>query len=93
MSDDTEDTDDLEHIEKIGGEVVGAFGADTVVVTLSNGGKITGSIVGFTMRKKTGKKGAKAKPPSYTGNVSVQTDPGVLDIDCLTIASVSAGTG
>ena len=85
MSEDTDDADDVRLIAKIGNEVAKALGASSVNVKLLNGGKIAGSIAGFSIRKRGGKKGEA----SWSGNVRIQTDPGVLEIDCLTIESIA----
>jgi len=66
---------------------VSAFSANKVVVKLLNGGKIEGSIVGFNLKKIAAK---GKKPAGCRANVSIQTDPGVLEIDCLTVASVTS---
>jgi hypothetical protein len=85
MSENTDETDDVLRIANIGIEVANALGASTVNVKLLNGGKIAGSIAGFSIRKRGGKKGEA----SWSGNVRVLTDPGVLEIDCLTIESIA----
>jgi hypothetical protein len=86
MSDDDEEGG-FEQIEKIGNEVVGALSADKVVVKLLNGGKIEGTIAGFSVKKRPAK---GKKPASCHASVSIQTDPGVLEIDCATIESVES---
>jgi hypothetical protein len=88
MSDDEENDGGFEHAEKIGNEIVSAFSADKVAVKLLNGGKIEGSIVGFSIKKRPAK---GKKPASCHASVSIQTAPGVLEIDCHTVASVDAG--
>ena len=86
MSDDDEEAG-FEHIEKIGEEVVAALGADKVVVKLLNGSKIEGSISGFSVKKRPAK---GKKPASCHASLSIQTEPGVLEIDCATIESVAS---
>jgi len=44
-------------------------------------------MVGFTIRKKQAK--GEDTPASWAGNVRVQTAPGVLDVHCLTIDSLT----
>jgi len=88
MSDDDEDGDDFEQIAKIGNEVMDVLTADGILVSLRGGDKITGSLVGFSIKRKPAKK--EGKEPSCSGSISVQTKQGVLQIDCDTVESVAA---
>jgi hypothetical protein len=88
MSEDEDDdsgSGDVEHISRVMGELAQAIVAEVVVVKLQNGREIVGPIDGFSVRKKTSKKG----DVNWSGNIRIQTDPGVLQIDCLTIDSLS----
>jgi hypothetical protein len=86
MSDKGEDAGEFERIAKIGNDVGSVLGADTVRVKLLNGGEIVGGLVGFAIRKKEGRRGGES---TWSGNVRLQTDPGELQIDCLTIESIT----
>jgi hypothetical protein len=88
-----DDADAFEQIAKIGNEMMSALAADTVVVNLKDGKKITGAITGFKVSKKPATKGKKAKPASGRGSVSIQIEPGTLEIDCLTIESIAPVPG
>jgi hypothetical protein len=62
--------------------------AEGVVVKLRDGDKITGSLVGFSVKKKPAKK--EGKESTCFASISVQTKQGVLQIDCETVDSVEA---
>jgi hypothetical protein len=83
--DDNADSGDVQHISRVLGELAKAIVAETVVVKLQNGREIVGPIEGISIRKKTSKKG----DVNWSGNIRIQTDPGVLEIDCLTIDLLS----
>jgi hypothetical protein len=77
--------DDGTDLAELGSQILKVLDEEAVIVTLSNGKVVEGSAVSFILRKKT-KKGAA----SWNGNFSVETDSGVLEMDCTTIASVKA---
>lgn len=77
--------DDGTDLAELGLQVLDILDDETILVTLHNGKVVEGSPASFSMRKKT-KKGTS----SWKGNLSVETDSGVLDMDCATIASVKA---
>jgi len=81
---------DSGRIAKIGNEIGEALGAEEVTVKLLNGDEIAGSLVGYSIRKKPGKGGKEPQPASWAGNIKIQTGPGVLEVDCLTIESITA---
>jgi hypothetical protein len=83
-----EDDDDFEQIADIGNEVMDVLSAENVVVKLRDGDKITGSLVGFSIKKKPAKK--EGKESTCSASISVQTKQGVLQIDCETVDSVEA---
>ena len=93
MSDAMSDGGDTEQIAKIGKAIVETLDAEAVIVRLLNGGEIAGAIVGYALRKKPGKAGKKPQPANWAGNVRIQTEPGVLEVDCLTIESITPKTG
>jgi hypothetical protein len=77
--------DDGTELAELGSQVLDILDDDTVIVTLQNGRVVEGSLVNFSLKKKTRKGDA-----SWNGNLSVETDSGVLAMDCATIASVKA---
>jgi len=79
--------EDNERITKIGNEIGRALDAGAVTVRLLSGGEIEGGMVGFNIRKKAAK--GEDTPASWVGSVRIQTAPGVLEIDCLTIDSIT----
>jgi len=83
--DDENGSDDAEHIGRIVGELAEAIAGEKIVVKLQNGREIVGPMEGFSVRKKTNKKGAV----SWSGNIKIETDTGVLQIDCMTIDSLA----
>jgi hypothetical protein len=82
--DDEDGSDDVGHVSRILSELANAVAAENIAVKLQNGRQIVGPIEGFSVRKKTNKKGNV----SWSGNLRVQTDPGVLQIDCMTIDAI-----
>jgi len=84
-SQEPQDEGEVERLAKIGNEACEALSAETVTVKLIAGGEIVGSLVGLSLQKKGGKKGEA----SWSGSVKIQTDPGVLQIDCLTVESIT----
>jgi hypothetical protein len=89
MADDEDEIDTIEKVATIGNEVMAALQADRVVVKLLAGNRIIGSIVSFTVRRKAATEGKKPKPASCRGTVSIQITPGVLEVDCTTIESIT----
>jgi translation initiation factor IF-1 len=86
MSDDDENGGaDVEHIAKITGALAEALSAESVRVKLQSGREISGTVAGFSIRKKESRKG----DVSWSGSVKIQTEPGVLQIDCLDIQSIT----
>jgi hypothetical protein len=77
--------DDGADLADLGSQVLGVLDAEAVVVTLHNGKTVEGSPTNFSLRKKT-RKGTV----SWNGNLSVETDSGVLEMDCSNIVSVKA---
>ena len=75
--------DDGSDLAEMGSQVLDVLDEETVVVTLGNGKVVEGSAVSFVLRKKT-KKGEA----SWNGHLSVETDSGVLDMDCASITSI-----
>lgn len=82
----TEDSEDVGQLAKILREVADALSANAIKVKLLSGKEIVGPIGGITVLRKEGKKGVR-----WSGTVRVQTEPGVLAIECDTIAAVTAG--
>jgi hypothetical protein len=82
---DMEDDGGRQHIAKITTELAEALAANSVVIKLQTGRQIAGTVEGFSIRRKEGKKG----DVNWSGNIKVQTDPGLLEIDCLTIDSLA----
>ncbi|HEX4080744.1 MAG TPA: hypothetical protein VHX61_17930 [Rhizomicrobium sp.] len=80
-----EDDNGRQQIAKITAELAEALTASSVVIKLQTGRQIAGVVEGFSIRRKEGKKG----DVNWSGNIRVQTDPGVLQIDCLTIDSLT----
>jgi hypothetical protein len=78
----------FEQIADIGNEVMDVLNEEGIVVKLRDGDKITGSLVGFSVKKKPGKK--EGKEATCSASISVQTKQGVLQIDCETVDSVEA---
>ena len=70
-------------LAELGSQVLEILDSDTVIVTLRNGKVVEGSAVNFLLKKKTRKGDV-----SWNGNFSIETDSGVLEMDCATIASV-----
>lgn len=85
MSND-EDDDDLEQIADIGNDVMDVLSAESIAVKLRDGDKITGSLVGFSIKKKPSRK--EGKEATWSAMISIQTKQGVLQIDCETVDSV-----
>jgi len=83
--DDENGSDDAEHIGRIVGELAEAIAGEKLVVKLQNGREIVGPMEGFSVRKKTSKKGEV----NWSGNIKIETDTGVLQIDCMTIDSLA----
>jgi hypothetical protein len=77
---------DRDRIARLAVEIAAVLDAPSVTVKLQNGGDVVGSFAGFGIRKRESKKGEA----SWIGNVRIQTDPGVLEIDCLTVESIAA---
>jgi len=75
--------DDVAAVAGLGSQVLEVLEVDAVAVTLHNGKSVEGSLASFVLRKKT-KKGEV----SWGGKLSVETDSGVLEMDCSNIASV-----
>jgi hypothetical protein len=80
-----EDDDDVAELARLGSQVLKVLEAEAVVVTLHNGKVVEGSAANFSLRKKT-RKGEV----SWNGRFSVETDSGVLEMDCSNIASVTS---
>jgi sorbitol-specific phosphotransferase system component IIA len=80
------DADDGEtDLAELGSQVLEILDDETVIVTLRNGKTVEGSPASFIMRKK-----AKKGDVSWSGRLSVETDSGVLEMDCGTIVSVKS---
>jgi hypothetical protein len=80
-----ESGEDLDHLAKLGRQILGVLDSDDIAVSLQNGKVVEGSATNFSVRKKT-RKGET----SWSGSFSVETDSGVLEMDCSTIVSVEA---
>jgi hypothetical protein len=74
-----------DHLAKLGGQILKVLDSESIAVSLQNGNVVEGSPARFSLRKKT-RKGEG----SWEGSFSVETDSGVLDMDCGSIVSVSA---
>jgi len=87
MSDDEDENGngDVEHIGRIVAEVAKAIAAGTVAVKLQNGREIVGTIDGLAIRSKV-----KKDDVTWSGSIKVRTEPGVLQIDVLTVDAVNA---
>lgn len=85
MSND-EDDNDIEQIADIGNDVMDVLGAESVVVKLRDGDEITGSLFGFSVKKKPARK--EGKEPTFSASISVQTKQGILQINCETVDSI-----
>jgi hypothetical protein len=77
--------DDAVELADLGSQVLDVLDADAVVVTLNNGKIVEGSVTSFSLKKKT-RKGEV----SWMGSLSVETDSGVLEMDCANVASVKS---
>lgn len=87
MSEDDENEGaDVEHIGQITRALAEALTAETVCVKLRSGREILGRIAGFAIRRKESKKG----DVSWSGNIKVQTEPGLLQIDCHDIETMAS---
>ena len=86
MAEDDEAGLDFEQIADIGSDVMDVLTAENIVVELRGGDEIRGSLVGFSIRKKTPRK--EGKEATCSATVSVQTKQGVLQINCETVTSV-----
>ena len=81
-----ESDDNPAELAELGSQVLDALDAETVVVTLHNGQVVKGALEALVLRKRTRK-----DTVSWTGRLSVETDAGVLEMDCANVKSVSAG--
>ena len=80
-----EDGDTAELVE-LGSQVLEALDAETVVVTLQNGKTVKGSLTKLALNKKTRK-----ETVSWNGKLNIETDSGVLEVDCANVKSIAAG--
>jgi hypothetical protein len=78
-----EDNDEVAAVVGVGSQVLEVLEAETVTVALQNGNIVEGSFVSFTLRRR-----ARKGEQSLSGKLSVETDSGVLEMDCSNIASV-----
>jgi hypothetical protein len=86
MSDDDDENGnvDAEHIGRITGEIAKAIAAGTVALKLESGREIVGTIEGFAIRSKV-----KKDDVIWSGNIKIRTEPGVLQVDVLTVEAVT----
>lgn len=80
-----DDDSDIGAVAELGSQIIDALTAETVTVKLRSGKLVEGSLASFVLRKKT-KKGEE----SWSGKLSVETDSGVLEMECSNVASVKA---
>ena len=78
--------DDAADLAELGSKVLEALDAESVVVTLHNGKVVKGSLTSLMLKKKT-----KKDTVSWNGKLSVETDSGVLEMDCANVESVKPG--
>jgi hypothetical protein len=78
--------DDAAELAELGSEVLKALDAEAVVVTLHNGKVVKGSLESLVLKKKT-----KRDTVSWGGKLSVETDSGVLQMDCANVQSIKPG--
>ena len=78
--------DDAAELAELGSEVLKALDAEAVVVTLHNGKVVKGSLESLVLKKKT-----KRDAVSWGGKLSVETDSGVLQMDCANVQSIKPG--
>jgi len=76
---------DAAELAELGSQVFGALDAEAVVVTLHSGKVVKGSLASLVVKKKT-----KKDTVSWSGKLSVETDSGVLEMDCGTVKSIAA---
>jgi hypothetical protein len=75
--------DDAAELAELGSEVLKALDAEAVVVTLHNGKVVKGSLASLVLRKRK-----KKDVVSWNGKLSVETDSGVLEMDCANVQSI-----
>ena len=73
-------------LAELASHVIEALDAPAIVVTLQNSKVVKGSLTSLVLKKKKKKKGAA----SWGGKLSVETDSGVLEMDCASVTSVKA---
>jgi len=77
--------DDLTAVVEVGSQVLKVLDAEIVTVALQNGNIVDGSFASFTLRRR-----ARKGEVALSGKLSVETDSGVLEMDCSNIASVKS---
>ena len=82
--DDENGNGDAGHIGRIMGEVAKVIAAETVVIKLQNGREIVGTVEGLAVRSRV-----KKEDVTWSGNIKIRTEPGVLQIDLLTVEAVT----
>jgi hypothetical protein len=75
--------DDAAELAELGSEVLKALDAEAVVVTLRNGKVVKGSLASLVLRKRK-----KKDAVSWNGKLSVETDSGVLEMECANVQSI-----
>lgn len=81
MEDD--DDSDVAAVVGVGSQVLKVLEAEIVTVALQNGNIVDGSFASFTLRRR-----ARKGDVTLSGRLSVETDSGVLEMDCSNIVSV-----
>lgn len=81
--DDDDDNGDSESLADLGADIFKALDSESVTVKLQNGKTVTGTLAGFSIKRKE----RKGKV-SWSGRLNVATESGVLAMDCSNIASV-----
>jgi hypothetical protein len=75
---------DAAELAELGFQVLKALEAEAVVVTLHNGKVVKGSLASLALKKRTRK-----DTVSWNGKLSVETDSGVLEMDCANVKSLT----
>ena len=82
--DDDNGTGDPESLADLGAQILKALDSESVAVKLQNGKTVTGTMVGFSIKRKSRKGNV-----SWNGRLNVETESGVLAMDCANIASIA----
>lgn len=81
--DDDDDNEDSESLADLGAQIFKALDSQSVTVKLQNGKTVAGKMTAFSMKRKERKGNV-----TWSGRLNVETESGVLAMDCSNIASV-----